>query len=108
MRLLGAVHWLQLSSSRQPTTPPATWKRWNVPLGASFAENISADDPGADYTYSYEDVEDDAPPPTTIARVWTPDCIIKQVTGPFAAYSKFKGLEHQQKMRAHLLARLLP
>ena len=60
-----------------------------------LAENVSADDPGADYTYSYEDVEDDAPPPTTIARVWTPDCIIKQVTGPFAAYSKFKGLEQR-------------
>ena len=38
--------------------------------------------------------EVDAPdsPPTTIARLWAPDNIIKQLTGPFAAYNKFADL----------------
>ena len=49
--------------------------------GASLGElagNVIADDPTLDYTYGYEDGEDDAPTPTTIARVWAPDYIIHQ------------------------------
>jgi len=47
-----------------------------------------------------DDAEEDAPdsPPTTIARVWAPDCIIKQLTGPFAAYSKFADLPRAMRV----------
>ena len=38
-----------------------------------LAGNVIADDPNADYA-------DDLTPPTTIARVWAPDCTIKQLT----------------------------
>lgn len=41
-----------------------------------------ADDPTLGYNYGYENGENDAWPPTTIARVWAPDYIIKQVAGP--------------------------
>ena len=37
-------------------------------------------------------------PPTTIARVWAPDCIIKQLTGPFAAYNTFKDLPRAMRV----------
>ena len=57
-----------------------------------LAGNVIADDPNEDYT------GDDAPPPTTIARVWAPDCIIKQLTGPFAAYSKFADLPRAMRV----------
>ena len=54
----------------------------NVVEGAStwgeLAGNVIADDPNEDYS------GDDAPPPTTIVRVWAPDRIIK-FAGPFAA-----------------------
>ena len=43
---------------------------------------------------AHDDAEEEAPEslPTTIARLWAPDCIIKQLTGPFAAYNKFADL----------------
>ena len=56
-----------------------------------LAENVIADDPGEHY-------DDDDAPPTTIARVWAPDCIIKQLTGPFAAYSKFAELPRAMRV----------
>ena len=37
-------------------------------------------------------------PPTTIARVWAPDCIIKQLTGPFAAYNTFRDLPRAMRV----------
>ena len=47
-------------------------------------------------------IEDDdlAPdsPPTTIARLWAPDYIIKQLTGPFADYSKFTDLPRTMRV----------
>ena len=59
---------------------------WSV-----LAGNVIADD---------DDAEGNAPesPPTTIARVWAPNCIIKQLTGPFAAYSKFADLPRAMRV----------
>ena len=86
MRLLGAVHWLQSSSSRQPATTPAMWMP-KVPLGGELAGNVIADDPGEYYRA-------DAPPPTTIARVWAPDHLIKQLTGPLLPSSSHTMYQH--------------
>ena len=59
-----------------------------------LAGNVIADDlDGGLYVEDY-----DALPPTTIARVWAPDCIIKQLTGPFAAYSKFADLPRAMRV----------
>ena len=62
--------------------------------GGSWGElagNVIADDPNEEY-------DDDAPPPTTIARLWAPDCIIKQLAGPFAAYNKFTDLPRAMRV----------
>ena len=56
-----------------------------------LAGNVIADDPDEDYT-------ENAPPPTTIARVWAPDHIIKQLAGPFAAFSKFADLPRSMRV----------
>lgn len=56
-----------------------------------LAGNVIADGPDEDY-------DDDATSSTTIARVWAPDGIIKQLTGPFAAYSKFTDLPRAMRV----------
>ena len=63
----------------------------NSGLWSELAGNVIEDDDSA---------EEDAPdsPPTTIARVWAPDCIIKQLTGPFAAYNTFKDLPRAMRV----------
>ena len=53
-----------------------------------------ADDPDKGPYYDH----DDAPPPTTIPRVWAPDHMVQQLAGPFAAYSKFTELPRAMRL----------
>ena len=60
-------------------------------MGTLLSQKVIGDDAEA---------EADAPglQPTTIARVWAPDCSIKQLTGPFAAYSTFRDLPRAMRV----------
>ena len=59
---------------------------WSV-----LAGNVIEDD-------AHAEAEAPESPPTTIARVWAPDAIIKQLTGPFAAYNTFKDLPRAMRV----------
>ena len=62
---------------------------WN-----ELAGNVIDDDDGIDEYIAEVPLSD----PTTIARVWAPDYIIKQLAGPFAAYTKFADLPRTMRV----------